>query len=201
MAIARKGRGGQGQRGRGARAPWERTHPACRASDTHSTLEACAPRAPLLPCLLLAAFCLLSYGCSRRQGPGPLSPEEALKSFRLSGDFRVELFASEPHVVDPVEVIFDEEGRAFAAEMRDYPEDPPPGKPPRSRIRLLEDTDGDGRVDRSAIFADNLLQATSMLPWQGGLLVTAAPDILYLKDTDGDGKADERRRILQRVAA
>jgi len=116
-----------------------------------------------------------------------------MKTFHLSDpNVRVELFAAEPNVVDPVEVVFDEDGRAYAAEMRDYPEDPRPGQPPRSRIRLLEDTDGDGTVDRSVVFADNLLQVTSMLPWKGGLIVTAAPDILYLKDTDGDGRADVR---------
>jgi hypothetical protein len=75
-------------------------------------------------------------------------------------------------------VVFDENGRAYAAEMRDYPDDPPPGQPPRSRIRLLEDNNGDGKVDRSVVFAERLLQATSMLPWKGGLIVTAAPDIL-----------------------
>jgi putative membrane-bound dehydrogenase-like protein len=120
-----------------------------------------------------------------------------MRTFRLSDpNLRVELFAAEPDVVDPVEVVFDEDGRAFAAEMRDYPEDPPPGQPPRSRIRLLEDTNGDGKVDRSVVFADNLLQVTSMLPWKGGLIVTAAPDILYLKDIDGDGKADIRQVLF-----
>jgi putative membrane-bound dehydrogenase-like protein len=98
--------------------------------------------------------------------------------------------------VDPVEITFDEDGRAYVAEMRDYPEDPPPGKHPRSRIRLLEDVDGDGRVDRSTLFADNLLEVTSILPWKGGVIVTAAPDILYLKDENGDGKADLRRVLF-----
>ncbi len=145
---------------------------------------------------LCVCFCLLVSGCFRRHESNPLSPEDALKSFRLNEDFRIELFAAEPYVVDPVEVVFDEEGRAFAAEMLDLPDDPPPGKPARGRIRFLEDTDDDGRVDRSTIFADNLLQVTSVLPWNGGLLVTAAPDILYLKDTDGDGKADVRKVLF-----
>ena len=147
-------------------------------------------------CLLVALIMLGVHGCSRNRGPAALSPEEALKSFRLDKDFRIELFAAEPHVLDPVEIVFDEQGRAFAAEMLDLPDDPPPGKPPRSRIRLLEDADGDGRVEHGTVFADRLLQVTSMLPWKGGLLVTAAPDILYLKDLDGDGKADERKVLF-----
>jgi putative membrane-bound dehydrogenase-like protein len=147
-------------------------------------------------CLLVTILSILFCGCSRSRGPGPLSPEEALKSFRLNEDFRIELFAAEPYVLDPVEVVFDEQGRAFAAEMLDLPDDPPPGKPPRGVIHLLEDADGDGRVDRATVFADKLLQVTSMLPWKGGLLVAAAPDILYLKDLNGDGKADERKVLF-----
>ena len=99
------------------------------------------------------------------------------------------MFAAEPQVADPVELVFDERGRAFVAEMADYPYDPQPGQLPRSRIRLIEDSDGDGRADRSTIFADRLLNATSLLPWKGGLIVTAAPDILYLKDSEGDDRA------------
>jgi hypothetical protein len=66
----------------------------------------------------------------------------------------------------------------------------------KSHIRLLEDRDGDGQVDHSTIFADQLLQVSSILPWQGGLIVAAAPDILYLKDTNGDGKADVRKVLF-----
>jgi putative membrane-bound dehydrogenase-like protein len=148
-------------------------------------------------CFLLSAFCLLLFACSRNRGPGSLSPQQSLKTFQLADpNLRAEIFAAEPDVVDPVEIVFDEDGRVFAAEMRDYPADPPAGQPPKSRIRLLEDTDGDGKIDRSTIFADNLLEVTSMLPWKGGLIVTAAPDILYLKDTNGDGKADIRKVLF-----
>src|SRR5215831_15979281 len=80
----------------------------------------------------------------------------------------------------------------YVAEMRDYPEDPPPGKPARSRIRLLEDTNGDGKIDRTTVFADEVLEVSGILPWKDGLIVTSAPDILFLKDTNGDGKADLR---------
>src|SRR5882724_12368958 len=144
----------------------------------------------VLPLLLLIAC-----GCSRRisQAPDPLPPDKSLQTFRLSEDFHVELFASEPNVVDPVDMAFDENGKIYVAEMIDYPDDPPPGKPARSRIRLLEDTDGDGKIDRSVIFADQVLEVSGLMPWKGGLIVTSAPDILFMEDTNGDGKADIRQ--------
>jgi putative membrane-bound dehydrogenase-like protein len=144
--------------------------------------------------LLVVVAIILLFGCSRKKSEVPaLSPEAALKSFRLSDDFRIELFVSEPHVLSPVEMVFDENGRIYVAEMLDYPEDPPSGKPARSRIRLLEDRDGDGRIDQAVIFADHVLEVSGLQPWKGGLIVTSAPDILFLKDTNGDGIADERR--------
>ncbi len=152
-----------------------------------------------MPRVLLVLLLGLLVACGRpSQAPpaGPLPPAEAVRSFRLSDDFRIELFAAEPDVVDPVEVVFDENGRAFVAEMLDYPDDPPAGKPPRSRIRMLEDTNDDGRADRSVLFAEGLLQVAGMLPWKGGLIVPSAPDILYLKDTDGDGRADYRKVLF-----
>lgn len=122
-----------------------------------------------------------------------LTPAEALESFRLSEDFHTELFLAEPDVVDPVEVAFDEDGRVYVAEMIDYPDDPPAGKPARSRIRMLEDRNGDGKYETSIVYAEHVLQVSSLMPWKGGLLVTSAPDILYLKDENGDGKADTRK--------
>ena len=141
--------------------------------------------------LLLFLFVLLA-GCSADDRVLPLSVEDTIKTFRISEDFRVEIFAAEPYVTDPVELVFDEQGRAWVAEMRDYPSDPPPGEPYKSRVRVLEDRDGDGRIDHSTIFAEELPHVKSVLPWKGGLLVSSAPDILYLRDTDGDLKADEK---------
>jgi putative membrane-bound dehydrogenase-like protein len=150
---------------------------------------------PFLSRAVLPLLLLIACSCSRRstQAPDPLSPEKSLQTFRLSEDFHVELFASEPNVVDPADMAFDENGKIYVAEMIDYPDDPPPGKPPRSRIVLLEDRNGDGRIDHSTIFADNLLEVSGLMPWKGGLIVTTAPEILYLKDTNGDGKADVRQ--------
>src|SRR5262252_2524005 len=115
---------------------------------------------------LTIALLLISVACSKKGSEPPaLSPQEALKTFHLNQDFRIELFASEPQVMDPVEMVFDENGKVYVAEMRDYPEDPPPGKPARSRIRLLEDTNGDGKIDRTTVFADEVLEVSGILPW------------------------------------
>lgn len=143
---------------------------------------------------LAAAALWMLASCGQRDA-GPLSPQEALTSFRIADGFRIELFAAEPHVVDPVELAFDENGSAYVAELADNPEDPPEGTLPLSRIKYLQDTDGDGVVDAHTVFADNLLGVEGIAPWKGGLIVTAAPDILYLKDTDGDHRADIRETL------
>jgi putative membrane-bound dehydrogenase-like protein len=141
---------------------------------------------------VLAVSLALMFAACNRKGSVPRSPQEELKSFHVSDDFNVELFAAEPDVASPVEMVFDENGRIYVAEMLDYPADPPPGKPARSRIRLLV-TDAAGKIVRSTVFADNVLEVSGIMPWKGGLVVTSAPDILYMKDTHGDGKADVRK--------
>src|SRR5437867_6067930 len=119
---------------------------------------------------------------------GPLSPQEALESFQLKEGFRIEIVATEPEVMDPVAIAFDEHGRLFVAEMRGYPhEGIGEGEVASGRIKLLEDRDGDGRYETSVVFADGLRFPTGLCVWNGGLLVAVAPDIIYLRDTDGDG--------------
>ena len=141
--------------------------------------------------LLLLGLQLLNTGCGPDPASTPPSPEEMLETFRISDEFRVEIFAAEPDVTDPVDLAFDAQGRAWVAEMRDYPYQPPEGGPFLSRVRVLEDRDGDGRADHSTIFAEGLPNVKSVLPWKDGLLVSSAPHILYLRDTDGDLRADE----------
>ncbi len=124
-------------------------------------------------------------------GP-PFSPEPALATFRTEPGFRIELMTSEPDVTSPVAMDIDENGRWFVVEMPGYPLDTSPS----GRIKLLEDTDGDGRPDKATVFADQLVLPNGVMRWKRGVLVTAAPDVLYLEDTDGDGKADKRTVVL-----
>ncbi|MEX0937103.1 MAG: PVC-type heme-binding CxxCH protein [Pirellulales bacterium] len=123
---------------------------------------------------------------------GPLSPEDALARFRLPDNLRIELVAAEPLVVDPIEARFDEDGRLWVVEMRDYPTGPREGQSSRSRIRVLEDRDGDGRMDAALTFADGLEFPTGLQPWRGGVIVTCQGEIVYLRDSDGDRRADVR---------
>ncbi|MGE0606810.1 MAG: PVC-type heme-binding CxxCH protein [Pirellulales bacterium] len=121
----------------------------------------------------------------------PLSPHDSLRHFQLAdAELKIELAACEPQVVDPVAIRFDEDGRMWVVEMRDYPNGPADGSPPLSRIVVLEDRDDDGFYESSTLFADKLLFATGVQPWKGGVFVTLAGRVGYMKDTDGDGRAD-----------
>src|SRR5690606_24962500 len=146
---------------------------------------------------------------SRQDGPGAapsdgsesrpyLTQAEALAAFRLEPGYRIDLVAAEPLVQDAVALAFDEHGAPFVVENRGYPDplDGEPEGPPLGRIARLTDTDGDGRFDTRSEFATGLTYPNGVQPWNGGVFVTVAPDLLYLRDTDGDGVADERRVVL-----
>lgn len=118
------------------------------------------------------------------------TPPAAPEGFVIHPDFRLEQVAGEPLVYDPVALQFDETGRAFVLEMPGYPlEDE------QSRLILLQDEDGDGQFDQRIVFAEGLNLASSFLPYRGGFLVAAPPNLLFIQDTDGDHHAD-RRDIL-----
>lgn len=125
----------------------------------------------------------------------PLSPEEAIKSFKVESGFEIELVASEPDVVDPMALDFDENGRLYVVEMRYYPLIDSVSANLGS-IRLLEDTNGDGVFDKSTQFAENLRFPTAVFCYDGGIFVASTPDILFLKDTSGDGIADLKETVL-----
>jgi len=127
----------------------------------------------------------------------PLSPAEALQSIRVPQGFQVELVAAEPDVIDPVAFDWDSSGRLWVVEMADYPLGIDGKGQAGGRIRVLEDTDGDGQYDRSSLYADGLNFPTGILTWRDGVLVTAAPHIWLLRDTDGDGRADSRELLYE----
>lgn len=134
----------------------------------------------------------------------PIAYDKTMSTFEIANGFKLELVAHEPEVVDPVDACFDEDGRMYVAEMIDYPFSPEPrpmcpegiGKKEAALVRLLEDTDADGKYDRSTVFADKLQWVTAVACYKGGIFAAAAPHIYYLKDTTGDGVADVREIVF-----
>ncbi|GAC1469543.1 MAG: c-type cytochrome [Isosphaeraceae bacterium] len=158
-------------------------------------------------CLAFSILCLL-IGPARgdekdpaplphgqKQPPGdPLSPADAIRKMTVPTGFTVELVASEPDIVNPVAMTFDERGRIWITESLEYPRES--AGPGRDRIKVLEDTDGDGKADKFTVFAEGLNIPSGIAVGHGGVWVANSPDILFLRDTDGDGKADQREVVL-----
>ncbi len=125
----------------------------------------------------------------------PTEATNALKAFKIKPGFKLQLVASEPLIYSPIALSFDEEGRMFVVEMRDYSE-LHDVTPHLGRIRMLEDTNHDGIYDKATVYADDLPWPTAVFCYGGGVFVGATPDVLYFKDTNGDGKADVRKKIF-----
>ncbi|HEY2156507.1 MAG TPA: PVC-type heme-binding CxxCH protein, partial [Isosphaeraceae bacterium] len=124
----------------------------------------------------------------------PYTPEEALERMTVPPGFTVELVAAEPDLVNPIAMTFDDRGRIWVTESLEYPrKEPGPG---RDRVRILEDTDGDGRADKIARFAGGLNIPTGIAVGHGGVWVLNAPDLLFLRDRDGDDQADQTEVVL-----
>jgi putative membrane-bound dehydrogenase-like protein len=119
-------------------------------------------------------------------------PEKALATLEVPEGFQIEMIASEPLISDPVAMEIDENGNMYVVEMHGYPLD----KSGSGKVKLLSDTDGDGKMDKSVAFAEGLMLPTGVLRWKKGIVVTDAPNVLYLEDTDGDGKADIRDTLI-----
>ena len=122
----------------------------------------------------------------------PLSPEESMQYTQVPVGFRLELFASEPDIINPICMAWDHRGRLWVAEAVDYPNELTNDRTGRDSIKILEDTNGDGRCDKVIVFADGLNVPTSIVFANGGVIVAQAPDFLFFKDTNGDDKADVR---------
>ena len=140
--------------------------------------------------VLLAASLALAAEPKYPPMPPGLSPAESLAAIRVRPGFTVELVAAEPLVMDPIDIAWGPDGRLWVVEMADYPLGLDGKGKPGGRVRVLEDTDGDGKYDKSTLFLDNIAFPTGVMPWRNGVIVTAAPAVLYAEDTDGDGKAD-----------
>ncbi len=156
--------------------------------------------------------------------PKPLPPEKSRELFRLPAGLGIELVASEPHVADPVAIAFDAKGRILVCEIHGYnlegyydilelnktgqldtevrrvaasPEAIRRAEQEQyGTVKRLEDTDGDGLVDRSTVLADHLPPCYGLVPASGGVIVFCAPDIVYLADRDEDGKAEVRETLF-----
>ncbi len=127
----------------------------------------------------------------------PLTPEQSAKLIQVPAGFDLELFASEPDIINPIDINWDEKGRLWVIETVDYPntvlDDKGTGD---DVIKILEDTDNDGKADKVTVFADKLNIPTSFTFWNGGIIVSQAPYFLFLKDTNGDDKADVKEILI-----
>ncbi|MBI1310172.1 c-type cytochrome [bacterium] len=126
----------------------------------------------------------------------PLSAEDELRTFSVPDGFEVQLVAAEPQIAKPMNLAFDARGRIWVTDSVEYPIPAPADRASRDSIKVLEDTNGDGRADRVTTFADGLNIPIGLYPYRDGVVCFSIPDILFLRDTDGDGKADQRERLV-----
>ncbi len=128
----------------------------------------------------------------------PLSPEDSEKKFAVPEGFEVRLFASEPMIKNPVAMTWDEKGRLWVVELIEYPDGAKKGEKGRDVIKVLEDTDGDGKADKMTIVADDLSLATAIVCGNGGIYVGQAPDMYFfpVKEENGKISTGPRQTIL-----
>jgi len=126
----------------------------------------------------------------------PLDPPESMKHLAVFPEFDVSMFASEPEIIKPIWLTWDERGRLWIAETVDYPNELQAEGQGRDRLKICEDTNGDGRADKFTVFADHLSIPTGFVFANGGVIVIHSGKTEFLKDTDGDEKADERRVLF-----
>ena len=137
-----------------------------------------------------------------RREPAKLpSPDEMLKSFKVAKGYKVNLFASEeqfPELRNPEQIAFDSLGRLWVVTMPSFP-GTIPGDIPQDKIIILEDTNRDGRADKSTVFADNLTVPDGLAFHEDGVIISHQPKLVFMKDTDGDGRADYKTEILRGI--
>lgn len=146
----------------------------------------------LLPLILLMTSSVKTE--KKKEDPDP-DVQKELASFKVADGFEVTLWAAEPLVAKPIQMNWDADGRLWVVSSTAYPH-LKTGEVANDKIFVIEDTDGDGKADKTTIFAEGLTTPTGILPGDGGVYVANSTEILHFSDTDGDGKADKRRRIL-----
>jgi putative membrane-bound dehydrogenase-like protein len=160
-------------------------------------LLASLPLAPL--------FAQREFGFDNRKASGQpyLTPEESRQRLRVPPGYEVKVFAAEPDIVNPIAFTLDERGRLWVVECFEYPRRTPKGQKPRDRIKVLEDTDGDGRADKVSVWAEGkdlptgFDLASGIEVGHGGVFLGAPPYLFFLRDTDGDGKCDQQEVLLK----
>ncbi len=125
-------------------------------------------------------------------GP-PLSPQEAIKKMVVPEGFTVELVASEPDIVNPVAMTIDERGRFWITESLEYPRHS--AGPGQDRVKILEDTQGNGKIDKITVFTEGLNIPSGVAVGYGGVWVANAPDILFYSDMDHNDQADKQEVV------
>src|SRR5687768_9187061 len=136
-----------------------------------------------------------------KPSPVYLSPQESMETVHLPSGYHLELIASEPMIREPVAIAWDGNGKMYVAQMLTYMQDAEATgeQEARSRISLLEDTDGDGKMDKHTVFIDSLLLPRMLQCVNDEVLVneTNTINIHSYKDTDGDGVADEKKLVYK----
>src|SRR5213594_3317998 len=199
---------------------WHELMPVCSRAPFRTVLKLGATAWAMLFATNLA----LAQIPQPTDAPKPLSPEQSAAAFKLPVGFRMEVVASEPLIASPSAVCWDERGRMFVSELHGYnlegqldiEELNKTGKLDTQVrrvqadekfklaamsgtfgvVKLLRDTNGDGRMDAAEVWATNMPPIYGLVPARGGVIVACAPDIIFLADRDGDGKAETREVLF-----
>jgi putative membrane-bound dehydrogenase-like protein len=126
----------------------------------------------------------------------PLSVKGSMERTQVPADLELKLFAAEPDIAKPIAFAWDDRGRCWVVETRDYPHGISDSGEGQDSVKICEDTDGDGKADKFTVFADKLNLPTGIVFARKGIIVAAPPKFIYLEDTNGDDKADIRETVI-----